>query len=127
VRFISAEPLLGPVDIASWVKFARFEEQYRELAANCGGEDKLPAQLRWNGKKPPALDWVIIGVEKLAGGRPGRNRDAYESHARSLLRHCAAAGVAAFHKQTPVNGRVSGDPSEWLEDLRVREFPSVRA
>jgi protein gp37 len=71
------------------------------------------------------LDWVIVGVEQLAGGTVGRNADAYEAHARSILGECIAAGVAVFHKQMPVRRRVSGDPAEWPEDLRARQFPEV--
>lgn len=57
---------------------------------------------------------------------------------RDLVRQCKAAGVATFVKQlgsaamdVPNSGNwklslkhpKGGDPSEWSEDLRVREFP----
>jgi protein gp37 len=104
VKFISAEPLLE--DIA---------------------DDEVFSTYFYSGwTEPPyddVLNWVIVGVEQLAGKRVGRNAEAYEQHARTVLRQCASAGVAAFHKQMPVHGRVSGDPAEWPLDLRVREFP----
>jgi protein gp37 len=67
--------------------------------------------------------FVIIGCEQLPGHKPGRFADGYADAALSLIRQCREAGVSVFHKQMPINGRVSGDPSEWPEDLRVREFP----
>lgn len=102
VRFISAEPLLGTVDL-SGLFAAHFE----------------------NAADDAVLDWVIVGVEQLTGKRVGRNAETYEQHAGSLLHQCASAGVAAFHKQMPVRGRVSGDPAEWPADLRVRAYPAT--
>ena len=40
-----------------------------------------------------------------------------------LVRQCQAAGVACFVKQVDIGGRVSHDPAEWPEALRVREYP----
>lgn len=98
IRFVSLEPLLEDVS----------------------------AELRtW--LHPGLLDWVIVGVEQLAGRRVGRNAAAYEGHARAVLQQCGLAGVAAFHKQMPIRGRVSGDPDEWPADLRVREYPPAVA
>jgi protein gp37 len=102
VRGISAEPLLGPVDLGPWIT----------------GRHVCDALNRYS-----VLEWVIIGVENGTGRR---NQEAYEAHARALLTQCAAAGVAAFHKQMPIRGRVSHDPAEWAEDLRVRQFPAGR-
>ena len=36
-----------------------------------------------------------------------------------------AAGVAVFVKQLEIDGRVSADPADWPEDLRVQEFPKA--
>lgn len=144
VRFVSAEPLLGPVDLTN-------------LAVD--GGDSLDA-LRGElcalesgclvGDDGPVIDWVIIGGESGPGARPF-NVD----WARSLVRQCRAAGAACFVKQLGANvvdecedctpeatgwpavggpmdwetGRVrlrdpkGGDPDEWSEDLKVREFP----
>ena len=84
VRFISAEPLLGPVDLRSytWTK-----EQ---------------------GAMRPRLDWVICGGES----GPGR-REMDLDWARSLRDQCRAAGVPFFFKQKsgPKPGMPSGDPT----------------
>lgn len=69
VRFLSCEPLLGPVDIA--VPWA--------------GEETLPTV---------QVDWVICGGESKAGARP-----MHPDWARGLRDQCQAAGVPFFFKQ----------------------------
>lgn len=77
VRFISAEPLLGPVDLTN---------------LDCGGDT------RWNSLggrgRQGGLDWVIAGGESGKDARP-----MHPDHARSLRDQCAAAGVPFFFKQ----------------------------
>jgi protein gp37 len=74
VRFLSAEPLLGPMDVRPYMP--------NDLWNN------LPS---W---KQPELDWVIVG------GESGRNaRPMHPDWARSLRDQCQAAGVAFFFKQ----------------------------
>ena len=82
VRFLSCEPLLGPVDLVHMTTdppnsgfaltdgFGRFD-----------GED-------------PAIHWVICGGESGPGARP-----MHPEWARSLRDQCQAAGVAFFFKQ----------------------------
>jgi len=119
VRFISAEPLLGPVDVRFWLK--------------------RPYQV--DNRVHPSLDWVIVGGESGPGARPFDL-----AAARAIVQQCQAAGVACFVKQVgsnPFNVYVAdrdgvflggaelpgihdpkgGDPAEWPADLRVREYP----
>lgn len=70
VRFISAEPLLGPVELGSW-----FPSRGRVLSF--GG-----------------IDWVIVGGESGPGARP-----MHPDWARSIRDQCQAAGVPYFFKQ----------------------------
>jgi protein gp37 len=80
VRFLSCEPLLGPVDLA------------QSLALWQPGDDQP-----WKGNRLPARDilhWVIVGGESGPGARP-----MHPDWARSLRDQCAAAGVPFFHKQ----------------------------
>jgi protein gp37 len=114
VRFVSYEPALGPVDFI-------------------GG---LPSGLH------PAfgfLDWIIVGGESGHGARPFDL-----AWARSVIEQGRAAGVPVFVKQLgavavthsvrqhgsatlftlKLRDRKGGDPVEWPEDLRVREFPA---
>lgn len=110
VRFLSCEPLLGPIDLDPWL-----------------WEEAGPG---WAGSNPadPGLDWVIVGGES---GPQARRMDA--DWARSLVDHCREAGVAVFVKQLGerlarewgCQDRHGGNPAEWQPELRVREFPAV--
>jgi protein gp37 len=102
LRFVSAEPLLGDLDIRGF------------LGGYCSWESS---------GKGPFLDWLIVGCEQLPGHKPGRFADGYEAAARSLVVQCRTSGVPCFHKQMPIGGRVSGDPEQWPSDLRVQDFP----
>lgn len=120
VRFLSVEPLLEEISLA-WF-----------LGSGIG--------------------WVIIGGESGAGARPLRL-----SWVRVLLAECEKAGVPVFVKQlgakpfSPedrishrncgalgrqlpqgvfcrhLNSAKGGDPNEWPEDLRIRQWPQVEA
>lgn len=141
VRWISAEPLLGPVNL------------------------KLFLPLTEHGRGGPiramgGLDWVVVGGESGPKARP-----CDVAWIRSIVQQCRAAGVPCFVKQLgscvcdrndagfegdeptswpidtdvedPSNewdwqgaairvrlrDRKGGDPAEWPEDLRIREFP----
>lgn len=83
VRFLSMEPLLGPVDLcniphplrakgADWVRL-------QALATNGIGE---------------GINWVIVGGESGPGARP-----MHPDWARDLRAQCAAAGVPFLFKQ----------------------------
>lgn len=144
VRFLSCEPLLGPVRIIQWLGSAHPQFD-------------------------PGVDWVIVGGESGPGARP---MDV--AWARSLVEQCQAAGTSCFVKQLGARPRgecewrhhdeyppdwldedgalpevsdkpavdlchavddvwwpcapvlrhpKGGDMDEWPEDLRVREFP----
>ena len=123
VLFISAEPLLGRIDLTR--------------LANGGGEtyDALRAEVRTNPSHKfrtsdtAPIKQVIIGVESrgpyLGSLGDFKSEAAWIDAAESLVAQCAAAKVACFVKQIPVNGKLSHDPNEWPEDLRVRQFPAV--
>lgn len=134
VRFISAEPLLGAVDLSHYLGVDERNSTAEFRDANGWGYND------WSGgftgptnegdstyAPEPGIHWVIVGVEKIHAGKVGRNGDGYEAHARGILRQCVTAGVAAFHKQMPVDGKVSGEPHEWPALFRVRQFPEARA
>lgn len=117
IRFLSCEPLLGPVDLM----------------------EVIPNPMIWSPVHGMTrlLDWVIVGGESGPNSRPF----ALE-WARSIVAQCKAVGVSCFMKQLgakPVDrpspqfchepiklqDRKGGDWSEWPTDLRVREFPQV--
>jgi protein gp37 len=106
VRFLSCEPLLGPVDILEAIRVLH------------------------------RIDWVIVGGESGPGARPCRL-----SWIEQLMTQCREHDVAVFVKQLgsrpwedrdwvgiandlELRDRKGGDPSEWPEDLRVREMPT---
>ncbi len=130
VRFLSCEPLLGPLDLAAY-----------DASTNSSGlwggvqGDLQNRQGRALGRG----DMIIVGGESGSGAR------AFDlAWARSLRDQCAAAGVAFFMKQLGENAfdstpgttfslsayrkrtsRHGADPEEWPADLRVREWPGV--
>jgi protein gp37 len=99
VRFVSAEPLLGQVNLFRWL--APFKEYYPML------------------NREPRLDWVITGGESGPKARPSRIE-----WFRTVMENCAASGVPFFMKQITFKGlKVPFD--KWPEDLKVREFPTA--
>lgn len=115
VRFLSCEPLLGPIDLTPWLAH---------------------------------LQWVIVGGESGPKARPCDVGWLYD-----FVRQCKAAHVPLFVKQLgslPSNGpfrqhpvtdrsnsphggngrrfvsRKGADPSEWPDDLRVRQMPKPK-
>ncbi len=99
VRFVSIEPMLGPIDLTDVV--TRYDG---------GTEDHFSALFDPDDDEAdtlPYLDWVICGGESGHGARP-----MHPDWARSLRDQCAAAGVPFLFKQwgeftTP---RVAGAP-----------------
>lgn len=103
-RFISAEPLLGPIDLTSVRRFpGRADKEFVDaLGGNCWtNQSGLPnPDPSWAKPGMPfsdggrGLDWLIVGGESGLGARP-----MHPDWARSLCDQCEAAGVAFFFKQ----------------------------
>lgn len=151
LRWLSLEPLLGPVDV----------EQNYWLTGEVRRKDKSLCPPGTNSK----LDWLVIGGESGPGARPCK-----VEWIRSLLHQGTSAGVPVFVKQLggvcvdrndagfegdsgprgwpmdtdtddsvepgvyqgkPVRvilrDKKGGDLSEWPEDLRVRQMPLSRS
>ena len=94
-RFISAEPLLGPVDLR---RIQYGETGTRRIdALDLRG---IRSGTAWQGETLPpelplrVLDWVIVGGESGHGARP-----MHPDWARALRDQCQAAGTAFFFKQ----------------------------
>lgn len=127
VRFLSVEPLLGPVNILRYFTHSIHCNGYRGSAGffpsfcDCGR---------------PNIHWVIIG------GESGSNaRKCNIEWIRNIVRQCQSVGVPVFVKQLGSNSQhdhgepigwpermrpkdpKGGNPEEWPEDLRVRESP----
>lgn len=90
-RFVSAEPLLGEVDLTDLVTIDGDWEDHRDsLFCDVDPEDDSGPG-GWNGA---CLDWVICGSET----GPGKRRMNL-NWARSLRDQCAEAGVPFFFKK----------------------------
>lgn len=117
VRFLSCEPLLGPVDfslILLGTKFAACEGREHEILRG-----KLPDF--------PWLDWVIAGGESGIKARP-----SHPDWFRSLRDQCVAAGVAFYFKQwgefvSVSEVAVSGPHFSFPDGATVRRVGNKRA
>jgi protein gp37 len=124
VRFLSCEPLLGPLDLTAWL---------------------APV---------PEIDWIIIGGESGPAARPfhldharALIRQCRAAGVAVFVKQLGAVPVlpaadwerlrpqpllaARHHYRIPagyvalrLNDPQGGDPAEWPADLRVREFPA---
>lgn len=113
VRFVSAEPLLGPVDFRRWLlidwqcSYCRefFTGRHKPFCPACGKEGGLSGSHAFNGRHQPkrggwpidrgsGLDLIIVGGESGRGARP-----MHPQWARDIRDQCAAAGVAFHFKQ----------------------------
>ncbi|PTX46530.1 protein gp37 [Gemmobacter caeni] len=99
VRFLSAEPLLGPLVIDDMCDGWKFYDALRGI----WWHDSEPQNIE-RGK--PRLDWVIVGGESGPGARP-----MHPDWARSLRDQCVAAGVAFHFKQWGEWGHAVPKPS----------------
>jgi protein gp37 len=97
-RFLSCEPLLGPVDLSAVPYPASCERC--DCTRHSPRIDALTGSVMHEGRceGPEAvdcqLDWVIAGGESGPGARP-----SHPDWFRSLRDQCAAAGVPFFFKQ----------------------------
>jgi len=112
VRFVSVEPMLGPVDLRNYL----FHEDcdHYDCDENC-----------MVGINPPyaGLIWTICGGESGPGARP-----MHPDWARLLRDQCVAAGVPFFFKQwgqwepvSPVHGGTEEEENRWADEYGRRE------
>lgn len=99
VRWISAEPLLGDLDLRQWMSWPEVENGGPDARHHCTvcGLEREPGRDEEHVCPPgfgPSIDLVIAGCESGPGARP-----ADVAWYRSLRDQCAAAGVAYFLKQ----------------------------
>ncbi|MCA8242890.1 phage Gp37/Gp68 family protein [Burkholderia sp. AU32262] len=110
-RFLSMEPLLGPVDLRAW--FDPTGVCCMQEMSSC---EDCPADAPWihgptteyaedgTGYSSPEIDWVIVGGESGHGARP-----MHPEWARDLRDQCAAYGVPFLFKQWGEWAPGSGD------------------
>jgi protein gp37 len=82
VRFLSCEPLLGPLDVTEWLHESVCPIKTEDVCT-C---DPADCEVR--------VDWLIVGGESGSGARP-----MHPDWARSLRDQCTVAGVPFHFKQ----------------------------
>ena len=87
LRFLSCEPLLGPVDLGAIEHGSRITDCLDGSSWQRGVIGREPVM-------HARIDWVIVGGESGTGARP-----MHPEWARSLRDQCCAAGVAFLFKQ----------------------------
>jgi protein gp37 len=117
VRFVSLEPLLGPIDLRVPLQIMKkVTTPINKHGQACGPsvegwrpsyniDDPLETPLK------PLVDWVICGAETGPGARP-MDLD----WARDIRDQCKAAGIPFWFKS-------AGPRKEIPSDLMIREWP----
>jgi len=119
VRFVSLEPLLGPVDLSWWLM--PHDEHKRP--------GLKPAIETVTGGSYRMLDWVIFGFESGPNARAGDLQ-----WIRDGLAQCREAGVPAFVKQLGTRWAKEQEEADykgavmdyWPYEFWVREWPLRR-
>jgi len=137
VRWISAEPLLGPIDFSDWMSISwqcggcheYFSGPLQRTCPACGKVGYWSGSHKFNspmGQTGSGLSWIIVGGESGHGSRLME-----PVWAKAILSQCQRFKVPYFFKQKgEVLARQLGckdkagkDPSEWPAELCVQEFP----
>ncbi len=120
-RFVSLEPLLGPIHFPKDVLLCDREENESSPVACI----PCPCGKHWMNQTIPenyrleCLDWVIVGPETGPQRRP-----CWAEWIRGIIEQCDSADVPPFVKAFPMpDGTISNDPAEWPEWARRREYP----
>ncbi|MEM9513684.1 MAG: phage Gp37/Gp68 family protein [Actinomycetota bacterium] len=122
VRFLSCEPLLGPVDLTSINVLRQEPDDWPQLRV-----DGLAGAATNGDVLPLSIDWVICGGESGPKHRP-----LDLAHARSLRDQCtenenpidgSSDPVPFFFKQ--VGGRTPAAGGDLLDGVEWKQFPGV--
>lgn len=128
VRFLSCEPLLGPLDLGVGLRVSwqcsgcrRFYSgRHRETCPDCGRVGYWTGSHQFNrpdSQTGPAIGWVIVGGESGPEHRP-----MDPEWARSLRDQCAATGVPFFFKQ---HGGARAGGEALLDGRQHHDMPTV--
>lgn len=133
IRFLSCEPLLGPLDLSQYLAPAMRVSPPRDENGHVIGELTADGIVALNQIGRAAMrmyggeyvDWVIVGGESGAGARPMDER-----WARRIVRECQDTGVPVFVKQ--MGAWTAGNHADfivtkWLMDGYVFVPPVIGA
>jgi len=107
VRFVSCEPLLGPIDIR---KATHQHIQDRQRSLNISYAQAV------------RLDWAVVGGESGHG-----RRECKLEWVRKIVDQCQLTNTPVFVKQLQIDGKITKDIEGWPEYLRIRQMPIVSA
>ncbi|MFJ6608155.1 DUF5131 family protein [Streptomyces lydicus] len=119
VRFLSCEPLLGPVDLT---RIAAESKQQPDMVYDALGQ-RYGVPGRWQAATSARVDWVIVGGESGRGARP-----MDPAWATQIVQQCQHSNVPVFVKQLGSRwGKQHKDIDQFPAELRVRQFPETTA
>lgn len=117
VRWVSYEPALGPINFE---KIGKFRNEDLSALEECVGHVERAK-----------LDWVVVGGESGPGARPFT-----PGWAMDVINQCRPIGMetkvfvkqmgSVIAKRDGYKNSKGEDPSEWPEQLRVREYPRTK-
>lgn len=139
-RFLSMEPLLGPVDLTV-LRCPSFLDRTGPSYFNALDGITFEGDGEYNGSLAHSLDWVIVGGESGSGARSMNVGWALDIQCQ--VESTRRKKVAFFFKQLgdrpvegwdpfddsvkespiPISSPKGKNPSEWPERLRLQEFP----
>lgn len=123
IRFISAEPLLGPIDLTA-LTLPGVTSKFDALKHGATYSRKPDGHRFYHISGQPTLDWVIAGGESGPNARP-----MHPDWARSLRNQCNAANVPFFFKQwgnwRPEIDRDRDDP-DWRQPYAKYREPAFQ-
>jgi len=108
VRWVSAEPLLGPIDLCNCYPCGVTPDGFEGVQEHCNIHGR-------NG-----LGWLVIGGESGPNARPCEER-----WIRGMVEQCIVAGVPVFVKQLGGHPDKRHDIKEFPPGLQVRQYPAV--
>ena len=114
VRFVSLEPLLGPINVSRycwpvcWAWDAKYRSPEEAKAAGAYAEQKRQSLVHADAR---FLDWAIVGGESGPKARP-----MHPQWARDLRDQCTTAGVSFFFKQW----------GEWREPIGDEDYDTSK-
>lgn len=109
VRFLSVEPMLGPVNLTRYLSDFPSDPGVRLVGGGLSGSRYIPG-----------IDWVICGGESGPQHRP-----LNLAWARDLRDQCSAAGVAYWFKQ--IGGRTPDAGGHLLDGEEYYQLPQGAA
>ena len=109
VRFLSCEPLLGPVEL--WSSDGTDPNVFEGVATVQDSGRCMMTGESWRTGQP-GIDWVIIGGESGDNARP-----CHPEWVRQLVTQCEEAGVPVFFKQWGEWGPIGHVPDAVVEGV----------